>query len=82
MLIQCPGMEEARSRVVSMWIQYLHDKPILQNNVQFYTSSNETTLTQFLLDCSVLPLVITQVRECGQDILFHLFKLTLVLLRA
>ena len=62
-LLLCPSYEESRHRVLNMWLEHLTDKPHIQSVVQHYTATQDTDSVQFLLDPSVLPLVISLQQE-------------------
>ena len=75
-LVRCPAHREARTRVLAMWADYLATRPHLATVVHHYTSTPGTHLIQFLVDPSVLPLVITLGQEHGEDAINALFYLT------
>ena len=56
---------------------YLLEKPLLLPIVQEYFYQDDANLRiQFLLDCSVLPMVSSALQMFGDDILNGLFKMT------
>ena len=57
--------------------KYIADNPVLKPIVESYLfSEDETLLMQFLMDCSVLPLVITTYQEYGAIIHQDLFRIS------
>ena len=75
-LVRCPAHREARTRVLALWADYLATRPHLATVVHHYTSTPGTHLVQFLVDPSVLPLVITLGQEHGEGAVNALFYLT------
>ena len=58
-LLCCPALSEARSRIVSLISAFLVSRQELFPIIYHYTIENEGFLLQFLLDPSCLPLVIS-----------------------
>ena len=58
-LLHCPALAEARQRAVSHWNSYLVSRPWLLPVVAHHTLGLEELHLQFLLDPSVLPMVIS-----------------------
>ena len=78
-LTECEDLSQARLRIFSLWRNFLQDKPALFPIIQKYTLESEPTLyLQFILDCSVLPDIIsaTQHQQTGPAVLDSLFYLT------
>ena len=75
-LVHCPSHRAARTRVLALWRDYLASRPHLATIVDHYTSTPGQHLVQFLVDPSVLPLVITLRQEQGEEALFSIFYLT------
>ena len=75
-LTHCPAHREARTRVLAMWADYLATRPHLATVVTHYTSTPSSHLIQFLLDSSVLPLVIILGQEHSEAAIHSLFYLT------
>ena len=75
-LVRCPAHRQARARVLAMWTDYLATRPHLATVVEHYTALPGSHLVQFLVDPSVLPLVITLGQEHGEDAINALFYLT------
>ena len=57
---------------------YIADKPVLKPIVETYLlhSDDQMLCMQFIIDCSVLPLVISSYQSHGGIIHQHLFKIT------
>jgi hypothetical protein len=72
-LVHCPTHRAARTRVLAL---YLSSRPHLSTVVDHYTSIPAPHLVQFLVDPSVLPLVICLEQEHGEEALFSIFYLT------
>ena len=52
-------------------------QPILSDNIRAYLYATDTKVVmQFIIDCSVLPLVISAHQTHGQAIHNHLYKIT------
>ena len=60
-----------------MWDEKLRNDPVIKNIVKVIMESSEVgVIVQFLLDCSVIPVVIDIVQVYGEEVLELLFKLT------
>ena len=76
-IIRCSGLDETRRRLTNFTAEYIADKPVIQQIVQTYLfSSNEEVTMQFIIDCSVLPLVIASYQKYGPTVHEHLFKVS------
>ena len=76
-LTECVDLAPARQRVFNMWADYIRDKPFLLPIIRKYTVLCTTTeQVQFILDCSVLPDVITLWQKQGSNVHDSLFYLT------
>ena len=76
-LIDCQGLATSRQRVFSLWADFIRDKPILLPVIKKYTIDCPTTLqVQFLLDCTILPEVISLVQQHGVFVHDSLLYLT------
>ena len=70
-------MTDERRRLNLFTTDYVSDKPVLKTIVDEYLySDTEDDRMQFLLDCSVLPLVITAYQKHGQIVHNQLFKIS------
>ena len=77
LLTECVDLAPARLRVVSLWSKYLMDKPNLLPVIQSYTvGSNSPLFVQLLLDCTVLPEVISLVQLHGSGVHDSLLYMT------
>ena len=74
-LLQCPSLSEARANVISHWSAFLVPRPWLLPIVAHHTMNGDKLNMQFLLDPSVLPLVISSVKE-NPDVLQSCFYLS------
>ena len=83
-IIQCSGLNETRRRLMSFTRNYISDKPVLQPIVMayLYATDDEKQVMQFILDCSVMPLVITAYQNFGPIIHEQLFRVTRTWCRA
>ena len=70
--------------LISFTSNYICDKPVLQPLVTayLYAADNENQVMQFILDCSVLPMVITAYQKYGPVIHEQLFRVTRTWCRA
>ena len=76
-LSECVDLAPARQRVFSLWAEYIRDKPLLLPIIRKYTTtSNATQYMQFMLDCTVLPDVITLKQQQGRVVYDSLLYLT------
>jgi hypothetical protein len=76
-LTQCQDLRPARQRVFSLWADFIQDKPFLFNVIKKYTVDASPLLqVQFLLDCTVLPDVITLRQKQGKCVYDSLLYLT------
>jgi hypothetical protein len=57
-------------------INYARAVPAISETILDLTKPTQPLLFQFLLDCSVIPRVISLVQEHGDDVLHHLFKIS------
>ena len=76
-LTNCPDLEPARLRVLSLWTDFLQDKPLLSPIVFKNTVDCQPhTKLQFLMDCTVLPEVIKLTETHGTSVHDSLLYLT------
>ena len=76
-IVRCTALTEVRRRLFRYTEEYVREKPVLKQLCDAYLQpANPTLYIQFLLDCSVLPLVISAVQLHGQDVHFHLFRIS------
>ena len=73
-LIHCRAYSDCKKQLYSLWLSSNH--PAVHGLVVEALSSDTGYLLQFILDCSVLPPVITATQEHGFVILKELFYLT------
>ena len=77
-LLHCSALNGQRRRLYHFSYTMLQDMPLLGPILSTYLFENDDDdiLMQFLLDCSVLPLVIAAKQAFGNVIIEKLFKLT------
>ena len=76
-LTECEDLAPARQRMISLWADFLKDKPTLLPVIKKYTiECNMSQHIQFLLDCTVLPEVISLVQQHGSSVHDSLLYLT------
>ena len=76
-ILHCSGLTEVRRRLIQFTSDYSADKPVLQPILDSYLYATCPDLrTQFILDCSVLPLVIQGFEDHGHIIHQQLFRIT------
>ena len=79
-LVNCTSLEPTRQSLRSFTLNYCQSFEASQDVVSSLTSilhnSSDPLFSQFLLDCSVLPSVISSVQQHGQTIVEHLFRIT------
>ena len=77
-LTECLDLGPARMRVFSLWADYIKDKPFLLPVIRKYTVDCEPSQhLQFILDCTVLPDVISLRQKhglCVHDSLLYLTR--------
>ena len=73
-LLHCAGLTEVRRRLVAFTGKITDDKPVLKQIIE--SSQDEELRMQFLMDCSVLPPVITAYQEYGATIHQSLFRVS------
>ena len=72
----CPALVEARLSMISMIQSYLVPRPYLLPIFRSHFGNDDLTTMQFLLDCSVLPDIISISQESETPILTDIFYLT------
>ena len=76
-LLQCISLNAERRWLEMFTSKFAADKPPVQMIINTYLYSvHDNIRVQFLLDCSVLPLVITAHQKYGHEIHQHLFKVS------
>ena len=76
-LTECQDLGPARQRVFSLWAEFLKDNPHLLPIVVKYTITYNTSYQlQFLLDCTVLPDVISLTQRHGPSVHDSLLYIT------
>ena len=75
-LLYCGSLSPTRRRLINFTINYAKTVPALSDTILDLTKPTQPLLLQFLLDCSVIPHVISLVQVHGDDVLHHLFKVS------
>ena len=75
-LLNCPSLSKTRASLAKFTLDYSRDQPQIQSILLTYTNPTNPLFVQFLLDCSVIPEVISLTQVHGKDTLFKLFKVT------
>ena len=76
-LLHCDGLTEVRRRLIDFTKKFTDDKPVLRQIIETYLFSQDQELRmQFLMDCSVLPLVISTFQEYGPNIHQSLYRIS------
>ena len=73
-LIFCPAYVRARERLKLLWLSF--EDPVIHDLVSNALLDHPEKFMQFLLDCSVIPTVISAAQLHGQIIFQSLFYLT------
>ena len=73
-LLECEAYNQNRDRLSKLWLS--NKNPIIKNIISETLSSSREYQVQFILDCSVLPAVISASQQYGSCILDTLFYLT------
>ena len=76
-LLHCDGLTEVRRRLVAFTRKFADDKPVLKKIIDTHLFSQDEDLRmQFLMDCSVLPPVISAYQEYGATVHQSLFRVS------
>ena len=75
-LLHCPSLSATRASLAKFTLDYAKDNPDIQSVLLEYTKPTNPLFVQFLLDCSVIPRVISLTQLYGTNTLFKLFKVT------
>ena len=75
-LQHCCALKDTRDKLLAFTNNYCNSHPIISGIIQTYCKIDCRLFCQFLLDCSVLPDVISVVQSHGQEVLEHLFNIT------
>ena len=73
-LLECPAYAKEKRKLISLWLKTNNN--IVRKLVLEALSNTSDYLLQFILDCTVLPSVITASQSHGREILDVLFHLT------
>ena len=76
-LTTCHGLHETRLKLINFTQKYCTKvSPAIRNIIENHCTIESPTFCQFLLDCSVLPQVITATQQYGSNVLSHVFHIT------
>ena len=76
-VLQCTGLSETRRRLLRFTSDYVAAHPYISEIVWTYLYSDSgKVVMQFLIDCSVLPMVILAYKKHGTTVHAHLFRIT------
>lgn len=76
-LLHCIGLQETRAKLTLFTENYCKSIPgPISNLILTLSLPTNPNFCQFLLDCSVLPMVIRAAQMYGDDVLHHLFNVT------
>ena len=75
-LADCGALRETRLRLQNFTSEYCKDLTFLIPLVAVLNSPSNPTYCQFLVDCSVLPQVISATQHHGSQVTHHLFRIT------
>ena len=73
-LVHCQAYSPMRAKLTRLWLG--SSNPIVLELASQALVSSSSYLLQFILDCSVIPRVITATQHYGTDLLYSLFHLT------
>ena len=71
-LLYCPSLSKTRASLAKFTLDYSRDQPHIQSTLLTYKNPTNPLYVQFLLDCSVIPEVISLTQVHGKDTLFKL----------
>ena len=72
----CPALAEARLSMLSFFAAYMVTRPYLLPLVKACWDVNKSLSMQLLLDCSVIPIIISETQRSEFPVLKDLFYLT------
>ena len=75
-LLYCKSLEGTRQTLVKFTLSFARQFPALGELLLTFTNPNSHMFFQFLVDCSVIPEVITLTQKHGKEALYTLFKVT------
>ena len=75
-LLHCGSLAPTRSSLAEFTTAFCKTNPLLEHILLTYTNPKHPDYSQFLVDCSVLPEVISLTQYFGEFLLFKLFKIT------
>ena len=75
-LQHCSALNKTRENLMNFTKSYSTNNPLVTAITELYCTPESRLFPQFLIDCSVLPEVISAVQISGKVILTHLYNIT------
>ena len=77
-LVRCPALDKTRRRLEAFTLNFAADKPYLLRLLSEYllNCTDDDISAQFLVDCSILPNVISAYQQLGSMVHEDLFRIT------
>ena len=75
-LLHCRSLASTRQRLWKFTGCFASSSPVVAELLLTFTNPYHPLFSQFLVDCSVIPQVITLVQQYGKEVLYPLFKVT------
>ena len=75
-LVFCGALQPTREKLMRFSLDYCKSLPQVKKLVHQFCHPTNPQFAQFLLDCSVLPQVINEIQEHGDEVLHHMFHIT------
>ena len=75
-LLKCGSLQNTRSALLQFTAKYCQSIPELEHITDILRFPDHPSFCQLLLDCSVLPEVISASQQLGPTVLHHLYRIT------
>ena len=72
----CGSLDDARNRLLDFTNSYSKQMPIIKDLINQCCNTTHSQFSQFLINCSCLPPVISAAQLHGDDVLHHLYSIT------
>ena len=76
LLVVCPGLDQARSRLYQMWLSRSVQFPPLHSLIREVLDSSPTVITQFILEPMAFPLIRLLTQQHGNQFICQVYYLT------
>ena len=78
LLLYCPALQETRNKMMKLMYDVASESPYLYHIISWVLShpDRKSVMTQFLLDCSSLPIVVNMCQLYGSEMKQRLFYIT------